>query len=66
MTKIITYFIFLNLIIGIAKAQPNLEIPKPIRQDTLNGSITIERSWWDVQHYDITLKPLEFPYKFKI
>lgn len=26
---------------------------KPIRQDSLKGSITKERSWWDVQHYDI-------------
>jgi aminopeptidase N len=27
------------------------------RQDTLRGSITPERSWWDVTHYDITVKP---------
>src|SRR5690606_13876033 len=25
------------------------------RQDTLRGSITPERSWWDVRHYDITV-----------
>jgi len=25
--------------------------------DTLRGSITPERSWWDVQRYDITVKP---------
>jgi len=57
MTKIITSIIFLSLLIGTSKAQQNLENPKPTRQDTLNGSITPERSWWDVQHYDITIKP---------
>lgn len=25
------------------------------RQDTLRGSITPERNWWDVRHYDITV-----------
>ncbi|ANI90671.1 peptidase M1 [Arachidicoccus ginsenosidimutans] len=25
--------------------------------DTLRGSITPERAWWDVQRYDITIKP---------
>jgi aminopeptidase N len=32
------------------------------RSDTLRGSITAERSWWDVLHYDITVKP---DYTFK-
>lgn len=27
------------------------------RADTLRGSITEERSWWDVLRYDITIKP---------
>jgi Aminopeptidase N len=26
-------------------------------QDTLRGSVTPERSWWDVQHYDISVTP---------
>lgn len=26
-------------------------------QDTLRGSLNAERTWWDVQHYDITVKP---------
>jgi aminopeptidase N len=26
-------------------------------QDTLRGSVTAERSWWDVTHYNITVKP---------
>ena len=29
----------------------------PTRQDTLNGSIGPERSWWDVQRYDLTIQP---------
>src|SRR5690606_28287014 len=27
------------------------------RQDSLRGSITPERSWWNVLHYDITVEP---------
>src|SRR4028118_1015103 len=26
-------------------------------QDTLRGSLTAERSWWDVRFYGITVKP---------
>jgi hypothetical protein len=29
----------------------------PTRQDTLKGSITPERRWWDLLHYDLTIKP---------
>ena len=29
---------------------------KPIRPDSLKGSITKERAWWDVQYYDIKLE----------
>lgn len=27
------------------------------RQDSLRGTVNKERSWWDVLHYDITVKP---------
>src|SRR5687768_14242477 len=27
------------------------------RQDTLRGTITPERAWWDVTHYDISVEP---------
>jgi len=30
---------------------------QPTRQDTLKGSITPERKWWDVLHYDLTIRP---------
>src|SRR5450432_3984442 len=26
-------------------------------QDTLRGSLNPQRTWWDVVHYDITVKP---------
>jgi aminopeptidase N len=29
----------------------------PTHADTLRGSLTPERTWWDVQRYDITIKP---------
>ncbi len=31
--------------------------PKYTKQDTLFGSNTPQRSWWDVQHYDISVTP---------
>ncbi|SHG38372.1 M1 family metallopeptidase [Flavobacterium johnsoniae] len=38
-------------------AQENSSLHIPTKQDTLNGSITPERIWWDIQHYDLTIKP---------
>ena len=32
-------------------------LPIPTKQDTLNGSITAEREWWDIMHYSIAIKP---------
>jgi hypothetical protein len=34
----------------------------PTRQDTLRGSLTKERTWWDVQKYEIDVRP-DFPSK---
>ncbi|MCK7555099.1 hypothetical protein MKQ70_08785 [Chitinophaga sedimenti] len=28
------------------------------RQDTLRGTLTADRSWWDVTHYDLHVKVL--------
>ncbi|WP_062545605.1 M1 family metallopeptidase [Rufibacter tibetensis] len=45
---------FLLLVVGIdAQAQ---SIPTFTRQDTLRGSITPERAWWDLVHYDLSMK----------
>jgi aminopeptidase N len=40
-----------------AIAQPFQKKAVFTRQDSLRGSITPQRSWWDVQHYDITVTP---------
>ena len=39
------------------QAQENVTLNIPTKQDTLNGSITPERIWWDIQHYDLNIKP---------
>lgn len=40
-----------------AIAQPLNQKVQFTRQDSLRGSITPERSWWNVLHYDITVEP---------
>src|SRR5580704_5993421 len=37
----------------LAQSPPAL----PTHADTLRGSLTPERVWWDVQRYDITVRP---------
>lgn len=53
------YLIILCLFVGTAKsrAQANAIKGAPTRQDTLKGSVTPERAWWDVMRYDLTIKP---------
>ncbi|HEV7620485.1 MAG TPA: M1 family metallopeptidase, partial [Flavisolibacter sp.] len=38
-------------------AQPLSKKKSFTHQDTLRGSVTPERSWWDVMHYNITVTP---------
>lgn len=54
MRKVTTLF-FVLLISSIGFAQS----PNFTKQDTLRGSITPERVWWNLQHYDLffTVKP---------
>ena len=40
-------------LIGLAQSPPAV----PTHADTLRGSLTPERTWWDVQRYDITVRP---------
>ena len=47
------YFALLLLVIGFNSFAQNTVT----RQDTLRGSITPERAWWDVLHYSIMVKP---------
>lgn len=49
--------VFLFLFAYISVAQPLNKKEKLTRQDTLRGSIGPERAWWNVMHYNITVKP---------
>lgn len=51
------FFLILNLIFNSAQAQKNVTLNIPTKQDTLNGSITPERIWWDIQHYALSIIP---------
>jgi aminopeptidase N len=57
--KFFFVFIFISLfVLNNAKAQALLDdasVPFT-RQDTLRGSITKERSWWDVKYYHLDIK----------
>lgn len=48
--------LFAILISGVSQAQM-FEDPKPIKVDTLKGSNTEFRNFWDVKKYDIVLEP---------
>lgn len=52
--------LFLLFISVFVKAQISTDSPTFTREDTLRGSITPERAWWDLQHYhlDIAVDPL--------
>lgn len=57
LTYKLLFSLILNLIFCSLQAQKNPILNIPTRQDTLNGSITPERIWWDIQHYDLAIKP---------
>jgi len=49
-------FLFLGFFIfWLNKAQAQ-ELPSFTHQDTLRGSITPERVWWDLTHYDLNIR----------
>jgi len=50
-------FLILNLMFYSVQGQESQTLNIPTKQDTLNGSITPERIWWDIQHYDLSIKP---------
>jgi hypothetical protein len=56
MKKIIAFGIFISLHF-FANAQTDFYHEKFTHADTLRGSVTPERAWWDVLRYDITVKP---------
>jgi aminopeptidase N len=53
------FFLFLIVIIGPASlcAQPLNNKKEFTHQDTLRGTVTPERAWWDVLKYDISVTP---------
>ena len=55
--KKILFFLILNLMFYSVQGQENQKLNIPTKQDTLNGSITPERIWWDIQHYALSIKP---------
>lgn len=59
MQKAKRYFIFLIsfLLVNCSFAQPLSKKHQFTHQDTLRGTITPEREWWDVQHYAIEVEP---------
>ena len=49
------FYVLINLLCDLY-AQNNSELIKNYtHQDTLRGSITAERSWWDLTYYDLEL-----------
>lgn len=48
---------FLLLVFRYCPAQPLHHKAVFTRQDTIRGTITLERAWWDVSWYGITVKP---------
>src|SRR5690349_13245153 len=57
----VTGFGFLVVMLVISSsscnAQPLSQKEKFTRADTLRGTITPERAWWDVMRYDISVTP---------
>lgn len=47
----------LTLLVMVSMAQPLAKKTNFTHADTLRGSLTPERTWWDVQRYDITVTP---------
>lgn len=57
MTRIVFVFFFSISLLPFSCAQPFGVQPKLTRQDTLRGSITAERAWWNVLAYHIEVEP---------
>ena len=53
----ILFLLFFPLIMNSVEAQPLNKKEVPNRQDSLRGSITPERAWWNVIRYNISVQP---------
>jgi len=57
MNNIYKYFFFIILYSSLSNSQKNPDEKHVFdRQDTLRGSVTKERVWWDLQHYHLNIK----------
>src|SRR6266542_1287851 len=57
MRKIFLLLVPCSLFLVSSFAQPLNQKNKFTHQDSLRGTNGIERAWWDVLHYDITITP---------
>jgi aminopeptidase N len=58
MNKIFSVIIIsAGFLFNCCSAQPLNKKQSFTRQDTLRGTITPERAWWDVMHYDVNVTP---------
>ena len=55
MKRLVSYFILLILLFQNSFAQPLQKKTAFTKKDTLRGSITPERAWWNVLHYNINI-----------
>ncbi|WP_345156641.1 M1 family metallopeptidase [Pontibacter saemangeumensis] len=53
--------LLLGAVLSLVTAQAHAQAPAFTRQDTLRGSITPERAWWDLSYYhlDIAVNPAD-------
>lgn len=55
MKRLVSYFTIIILVWQNSVAQPLQKKKIFTRQDTLRGSITAQRAWWNVLHYNINI-----------
>lgn len=55
MKRLVSYFIIMNLLLQNLCAQSLQKKIAFTRQDSLRGSITPWRAWWNVLHYNINM-----------
>src|ERR1043165_352664 len=48
--------ILLPFFVAVFAATLFAQTGEPTRQEKLRGSITPEREWWDLQHYDLSVE----------
>jgi len=57
MTRLFAFLFFLIFLQSSCRSQEGNGILPLTLQDTLRGSLTAERRWWDVTHYHISVEP---------